>query len=199
VNRYLPGSLSPLPSSRHRLKQSGFSLYDLIITSAVASVLGAGAMGMSSLVQDARMTAGVNQLMTQLSLARSEAIKRRSAITLCASTTSTECQGTRKWHDGWIMFWDPNGNGRLEPGESILRVQESPAIKSLRLGAWGPGTGQWVTYEADGTTKQNGTFTFCDSRGTAKAKAVILLGTGRPRVSALSAGGDPLNCTQGLP
>ncbi|WP_372522231.1 GspH/FimT family pseudopilin [Sulfuricaulis sp.] len=195
MNRYLPGSLSPLPSSRYLLKQGGYSLYDLIITSAVASVLGVGAMGMSSLVQDARMAAGVNKLMTELSLARSEAIKRRSAITLCASTTSNECQSSRKWHDGWIMFWDPNGNGRLEPGESILRVQDSPAIKSLNFGAWGPGTGQWVTYEADGSTKQNGTFTFCDSRGAAKAKAVILLGTGRPRVSALNASGDPLNCT----
>ena len=93
------------------------------------------------------------------------------------------------------MFWDPNGNGRLDPGEPILRAQGSPAIKSLRLGAWGPGTGQWITYEADGTTKQNGTFTFCDRRGAAKAKAVILLGTGRPRVSTLNASGDPLICT----
>jgi type IV fimbrial biogenesis protein FimT len=195
VNRHLPGSLSLLPSSWLRQRQSGYSLYDLIITSALASVLGVSAVGMSSLVQDARMTAGVNQLMAELILARSEAIKRRSAITLCASTTSTECQGSRKWHDGWIMFWDPNSNGRFEPGESILRVQESPAIKSLTLGAWGPGTGQWITYEADGTTKQNGTFTFCDSRGAAKAKAVILLGTGRPRVSTLNASGNPLNCT----
>ncbi len=195
VNRYLPGSLSLLSRSRHRLKHGGYSLYDLIITSAVASVLGVGAVGMSNLLQNARLTAGVNQLMAQLSLARSEAIKRHSSITLCASVTGAECRGSRKWHDGWIIFLDPNGNGRLEPGESILRVQDSPAIKSLNFGAWGPGTGQWVTYEADGSTKQNGTFTFCDSRGAAKAKAVILLGTGRPRFSALNASGDPLNCT----
>lgn len=195
MNRFLPRSLSLLSSSRHRLKQRGYSLYDLLITSAVASVLGVGAVGMSSLVQDSRLTAGVNQLMAELSLARSEAIKRRSAITLCASATGTECRGSRKWHDGWIIFWDLNGNGRLEPDESVLRVQESPAIKSLTLGAWGPGTGQWITYEADGTTKQNGTFTFCDNRGASKAKAVILLGTGRPRVSTLNASGNPLNCT----
>ena len=134
MNRYLPGSLSRLASSRRCLKPYGYSLYDLIITAAVASVLGVGAMGMSGLLQNARMTTGVNQLMAELSLARSEAIKRRSAITLCASVTGTECRGSRKWHDGWIIFWDPNGNGRLEPGESILRVQDSPAIKSLSLG-----------------------------------------------------------------
>jgi type IV fimbrial biogenesis protein FimT len=195
VNRYFPKLSFSRGGFRSRLKQGGYSLYDLIITSTVASVLGVGAMSMTSLVQDARMTAGVNQLMAELSLARSEAIKRRSAITLCSSKTGAECQGSRKWYDGWIMFSDPNGNGRFEPGESILRVQESPAIKSLTLGAWGPGTGQWITYEADGTTKQNGTFTFCDSRGAAKAKAVILLGTGRPRVSTVNASGDPLNCT----
>jgi len=195
VNRHLPGSILLRSRSKYHLKQSGYSLYDLIITSAVASVLGASAVGLNGLVQDARMTSGVNQLMTELSLARSEAIKRRSSVTLCASATGTQCRDSRKWHDGWIMFWDPNGNGQLEPNESILRVQESPVIRSLQLGAWGPGTGQWVTYEADGTTKQNGTFTFCDSRGAAKAKAVILLGTGRPRVSTLNASGDPLKCS----
>ena len=94
---------------------------------------------MSHLLQNARLTTGVNQLMTQLSLARSEAIKRRSAITLCASVTGAECRGSRKWHDGWIIFWDPNGNGKLEPGETILQVQDPPVIKSLTLGAMGPG------------------------------------------------------------
>lgn len=180
---------------RSHLKQAGYSLYDLIVTSTVASVLGVGAVGMTGLVQDTRITAAVNQLMTELSLARSEAIKRGSAITLCPSATSTECQGSREWRDGWIMFWDPNGNGKFEPGESLLRVQQAPVIKSLHFGAWGPGTGRWVTYEADGTTKQNGSFTFCDGRGVPGAKAVILLGTGRPRVSTLSASGDSLNCS----
>ena len=71
VNRHLLGSLSLLPSSWLRQRQSGYSLYDLIITSALASVLGVSAVGMSSLVQDARLTAGVNQLMAELSLARS--------------------------------------------------------------------------------------------------------------------------------
>jgi len=123
VNRYFSRPSSLRGGFSSRLKQGGYSLYDLLITSSVAGMLGVGAIGMTSLVQDARMTAGVNQLMAELSLARSEAIKRRSAITLCASATSTACQGYRTWHDGWIMFLDPNGNGGLEPGESILRVQ----------------------------------------------------------------------------
>src|SRR4030067_601946 len=110
VNRYYPGSLSPLPSSRHRLKQGGYSLYDLIITSAVASVLGVGAMGMSSLLQDARMTAATNQLMGHLSLARSEAIKRNARVTLCKSRDAVACTDASAWQEGWLVFADDNKN-----------------------------------------------------------------------------------------
>ncbi len=178
-----------------RFTQSGYSIFDLIVTSAVAGVLSLGAVGMNSLVQDTRMTAMTNQLVGDLSLTRSEAIKRGFPISLCTSTTGSECQGSNDWSVGWIMFSDLNGNGKLESGESVLHVQQVTAIKSLHFGAWGPGTGRWVTYGVDGTTKQNGTFTFCDGRGADKAKAVILLGTGRPRVTSASSGGDALSCS----
>jgi len=177
-----------------RLVQAGYSIYDLLITSAVASILGLGAVGMTGMVQDTRMTAAVNQLIGELNLARSEAIKRGSATSICASATGSGCLESRDWNAGWIIFSDINGNGILETDDSILRVQQTGTLKSLRFGAWGPGTGRWVTYETDGSTKQNGTFTFCDDRGAKKANAVILLGTGRPRVSSVSASNAPLSC-----
>ena len=180
---------------RFRLRQAGYSLYDLMVTSTVVGVLGVGAVSMNGLVQDTRMTTEVNELLTHLSLTRSEAIKRGSAATLCSSTTFAACQGSAEWHTGWIMFEDPNGNGRLEAGEPILRVKQAPAIKSLHLGARYPGNGHWITYEADGTTKQNGTFTFCDNRGFEKAKAVIFNNAGRPYVSSKTWEKKPLNCT----
>lgn len=164
-------------------------------TSVIVGVLGLGAVGMSSAVQDTRMTAALNQLMGDLNLSRSEAIKRGSSATLCASTSGRKCLESRAWTGGWILFADVNGNGQLDPGDQILRRQEITQFKSLHFSAWGPGTGRWVTYEADGTTKQNGTFTFCDDRGANRAKAVILLGTGRPRISAVSSSGDPLTCS----
>jgi type IV fimbrial biogenesis protein FimT len=178
-----------------RLIQAGYSIYDLMVTSVVAGVLSLGAVGMTGMVQDARMTGMVNQLMGDLNMARSEAIKRGSATSLCASTTGSECEESREWDDGWIMFSDTNGNGVPEPGEPILRIQQETAMRFLHFSAWGPGTGRRVTYEADGSTKQNGTFTFCDERGAKKAKAVILLGTGRPRVSSVSSSNGPLSCS----
>jgi type IV fimbrial biogenesis protein FimT len=176
-------------------RQTGFSLYDLIITSAVVGVLGVGAVSMAGLVQATRTTSIVNQLMGNLSLARSEAIKRATPITICPGTTSGECQAIRDWKNGWVMFSDPDGNGVLGPDEPILRIEQETNLSTLKFSAWGPGTGRWVTFEADGSTKQNGTFTFCNVRGAAKAKAVILLGTGRARVSSVNSSGGSLNCS----
>ena len=132
MNRYLPGSLSLLSSSRHRLKQGGYSLYDLIITSAVASVLGVGAMGMSSLLQDARMTAATNQLMGHLSLARSEAIKRNARVTLCKSRDGVACTDASAWQEGWLVFADDNKNHKLDVGETILHVQDAVSGNTTR-------------------------------------------------------------------
>lgn len=189
------GILHKSPRGFSSCSQSGYSIFDLMVTSAVAGLLSLGAVGMTGLVQDSRMTAMTNQLMGELNLARSEAIKRGLPVSLCASTTGSECQESREWNTGWIMFSDANGNGKLEFDESVLHVQQETASRSLRFSAWGPGTGRWVTYEVDGTTKQNGTFTLCDDRGAGKAKAVILLGTGRPRVASSSSGGGPLICS----
>jgi type IV fimbrial biogenesis protein FimT len=177
-----------------RLIQAGYSIYDLMVTSVVAGILSLGAVSMASMVQDGHITTTVNQFMGELNLARSEAIKRGSATSICTSAAGSVCLESRDWNAGWIIFSDINGNGILETDDSILRVQQTGTLKSVRFGAWGPGTGRWVTYEADGSTKQNGTFTFCDERGTKKAKAVILLGTGRPRVSSVNASNGPLSC-----
>ncbi len=194
MNRYLPGSLSLLASSRHRLKQSGYSLYDLIITSAVASVLGVGAMGMSSLLQDARMTAAANQLMGHLSLARSEAIKRNSMVALCKSKNGISCSDESAWQEGWIVFADNNINHVVDAGETIIHVQQAlEGNMTLRYGE--TARYSYVRYNSSGEAWPGATFSFCDGRGANNAKAVIVYWTGRPRVSTKTSEGKPLRCS----
>jgi type IV fimbrial biogenesis protein FimT len=45
-----------------------------------------------------------------------------------------------------------------------------------------------------GRRSTNGTVVFCDSRGAAAARAVIVSFTGRPRVATRDADGRPLRC-----
>ena len=194
MNRYLPGSLSLLSSSRHRLKQDGYSLYDLIITSAVASVLGVGAMGMSSLLQDARMTAATNQLMGHLSLARSETIKRNAMVALCKSKNGASCSDESAWQEGWIVFTDDNNNHKVDAGETVIHVQQAlEGNLTLRYGETGKYS--YVRYNPSGEAWPGATFTFCDGRGADNAKAVVVYWTGRPRVSTKTSEGKPLNCS----
>lgn len=186
--RYVPRGRS-LPGL-----QSGFSVYDLLITSTVAGFLAVGAVGMVSLVQDARMTAIVNQLMGDLNLARSEAIKRNQIVALCKSVDGISCSREGSWNSGWIVFTDDNNNHNIDADENKIRVQQALDGKlTLRYGE--TGSYYYVRYNASGEAWPGATFSFCDDRGAAKAKAVIVYWTGRPRVSAKTSEGRPLRCS----
>ncbi|MDO8682044.1 MAG: GspH/FimT family protein [Armatimonadota bacterium] len=179
---------------RFRLRQAGYSLYDLMVSSTIASVLGVGAVSMSGLVQDTRMTAAVNQLMGHLSLARSEAIKRNTRITLCKSRDGASCTGDSAWQEGWQIFVDDNKNHELDAGETILYVQEALS-GNMTLHYGNTGTFAYIGYNSAGEAIQAATFTFCDGRGAEKAKGIIVFWTGRPRVSTKTSDGEPLNCS----
>lgn len=174
--------------------QAGYSIFDLIVTSAVAGIIGLGAVGMSSVVQDTRMTAKVNELMGHLNLARSEAIKRGTAVTLCKSENGLRCATGSEWHKGWVIFVDSNINRQIDSGEAIVKIEQPLEAVALNF-AGALNHDRYVTYKPDGMVEPNGTFTFCDGRGVGKAKAVILLGTGRPRTSSVSSSGGPLTCS----
>jgi type IV fimbrial biogenesis protein FimT len=177
-----------------RLIQAGYSIYDLLITSAVASILGLGAVGMTGMVQDTRMTAAVNQLMGDLNLARSEAIKRHTIIALCKSDNGSSCSEDTAWNEGWIVFTDDNNNHDVDAGETVVRVQQAlEGNLTLRYGE--TGTYTYVRYNPSGEAWPGATFSFCDSRGADKAKAVIVYWTGRPRVSARTSENKPLSCS----
>lgn len=180
-----------VPSRRNA---AGYSLHDLLVTSTVAGFLGVGAVSMAGLVQDTRMTAAVNELMGNLNLARSEAIKRRMPVTLCKSSDGVSCSGSAAWRDGWIIFADPDKNREVDDGESVIHVQQALAgDMTLRYGE--TGTYTYVRYNDSGEASRAATFTFCDGRGADKARAVIVFWTGRPRVSTRTSDNKPLKCS----
>ena len=165
-----------------------------MVTSAVAGVLGVGAVSMNGLVQDTRMTAAVNQLMGHLSLARSEAIKRNTRVTLCKSRDGASCTDDSAWQEGWQVFVDDNKNHELDAGETILYVQEALS-GNMTLQYGNTGTYTFIGYNSAGEAIQAATFTFCDGRGAEKAKSIIVFWTGRPRVSTKTSDDKPLNCS----
>lgn len=171
--------------------QAGYSLHDLIITSAVVGTLATGAPGMVGLVQNSQLTSEVNELMAHLNLARSEAIVRGQEVVLCPSMNGSDCDDPRDgyawWHGGYLVFVNTDENADRASNEPIIRVhQASPGRISIKSSEFR----SRVTYRANGLSSgSTATFTFCGSLGQSPARYVILSNTGRPRVSSIPSDG----------
>ncbi len=106
--------------------QRGFTLYELLITMLVIGVvLTVGIPSFSDFTQNSRITSTANDLHSSFQLARSEAARSKSPVTICASVNSmgaATCGGAT-FDDGWIIFVDLNGDlQRAGVGENVLRA-----------------------------------------------------------------------------
>jgi type IV fimbrial biogenesis protein FimT len=140
---------------------------------------------------NAERTREINQLVQSVHLARNEAIKRNGVVSLCPSTDGEDCApaGT-PWHKGWIVFvnGDRDSPAARDPGEQLLQVRAPWAAGSVHANR------ATLSFRPYGQMGVTASFTFCDGRGARAARAVIISQTGRPRVSASDASGDPLTC-----
>lgn len=110
--------------------ENGFTLYELMITLLIVGVvLTLGMPNLTAFTQNSRITTTANDLHAAFQVARSEAARSKSNITICASDNSmdaaADCQGN--WEDGFIIFMDLNGDiARAGIGENVLRAH--PAV-----------------------------------------------------------------------
>lgn len=108
----------------NKTRQSGFTIYELMVTMLIVGVvLSIGIPNMAEFTQNSRLSSASNDLHSSFQLARSEAARAKSNITICASVNSLDpaaaCGGT--FNDGWIIFEDTDGDIVRDAGENILR------------------------------------------------------------------------------
>jgi type IV fimbrial biogenesis protein FimT len=157
--------------------QQGFTLYELMITvMVVAVVLTFGIPNLTAFTQNSRMTATANDLHAAFQMARSEAARERTNITICASAdpmgAGSDCDGT--WDQGYIVFIDDDGNrARAGANETVLRAH--PAADSgvmLRIA----NNASYFMYASTGLGRLDtggnpavSQIVVCDQRGNIKA------------------------------
>jgi type IV fimbrial biogenesis protein FimT len=178
------------------MRERGLTLWELLCTLAVAGVLAAlGGPSFRAVVLDGRRTADINAFVLAVQLARSEAAKRGKPVVLCPSLDGQHCAGDKgSYGAGWLVFVnvDDERPPQRADNEPLLYVHTPEMAGSIS------GNRELFEFRPFRKRSTNGTLVFCDARGSASARAVIVSYTGRPRVDSIDAGGRPLPCA-GLP
>jgi len=160
----------------------GFTLIELVVTVLMAAIiLSAGVPSFRNMILNNRQTTQINNLLTSLMIARSEAVKRHSnTVTVCKTSDQVTCTGAGGWEQGWIIFDDVNGSGAVDGAEQLIRFYESFANNGLTLRGNAFVASQ-VTFLQTGMLApfSNGTFRVCDARGQTQANGLIISVTGR--------------------
>jgi type IV fimbrial biogenesis protein FimT len=167
--------------------QKGFNLVELLVGIAILAILLVmAAPSFYGLIQNDFSITLSNNMITSLNYARSEAIKRGSNVSVCASsdTSFTSC-GTN-WANGWIVFLNPTGSNAISTA-TVLRTQSVDRTGATITTAPSMSI---ATYTSNGfatNTTSNVTMTIKTSGCTADyGRSIAISLTGRLSVSNVS-------------
>ena len=172
-------------------RPSGHTLPEVVFVVAIlAGLAGWGVPAFQRLSREASLSASVNLFLQSVHLARNEAIKRNGVVSLCPSADGGTCLAAGGWDRGWIAFvnLDRDSPAVRDLGEELLYAWPARSRGTILANR------STLSFRPQGQSGVTATVTFCDDRGSAAARAVIISQTGRPRVSNRAASGGPLSC-----
>jgi type IV fimbrial biogenesis protein FimT len=96
-------------------RSNGFTIIELMIAMVVLAILLAAAAPMfNNLIKNNRMISEAYALRATFNNARSEALARRTDVTVCRSNDGATCTAhtpAGSWSEGYIAFSDDDGDG----------------------------------------------------------------------------------------
>lgn len=172
--------------------RAGFTLLELAVTMAIVAILLAtGLPSMQELLLDARRTRVVNEVLRALHSARAESLRSASDVVVCPRGDGDACMDEAEaWQRGWMVFVNTDGDDPpvRDPDERLVLRHDLDTTGTVSANR------AVFVYRPHVRRATAGTIIYCDRRGAADARAVIVSYTGRPRVAAESATGRPLTC-----
>lgn len=170
------------------LGKNEFTFPELIVAMAVGAILlGIGVPNFMAAIKNNQLGAQQNALVSSLFLARSEATKGSTPITVCARKSDASCGND--WTNGWLVFVDHGTVAKIDAGDTILDVVSEIGGNNTIVAMSSPDPGfhkaterNFLRYSANGGTNwNNGTFTICDERGNEYARAINVVFSGDVR------------------
>jgi type IV fimbrial biogenesis protein FimT len=158
----------------------GFTLIELLTTTSIFAILASiGVPSFRHLIETQRAVAAISSLQSHMALARMAAVSRNHRTVLCPTPDGQHCTNTTDWSTGWMLFIDEDGNRQPDASDDILRIEQQPISKHLRIAS--TAGRQQLRYLSDGRSAgSNLTINICNQRGQLLGK-VIVNNVGRPR------------------
>ncbi len=101
-------------------QQSGFTLLELMVTLVIIVVLLVIAVpSFQEMIASNRTSAHAQDIASAFVMARSEAIKRGTAVSICPSSNGTTCSGNSALDTGWIIFIDSITPGTVDNSNNV--------------------------------------------------------------------------------
>jgi type IV fimbrial biogenesis protein FimT len=161
-----------------------FTLVETLVAVAIVTLLlAAGAPAFHEWLGAYELANQAKHLAETMTRARTEAIRTNHRVSLCKSPDQRQCADGGGWEQGFVVFVDENGNGRVDAGERILEIDGHPA-RGITITANRP-LDDYVSYTSLGRARmlngalQMGTITLC--RRGQRAMHVVLANSGRVR------------------
>ncbi|MBI3900242.1 MAG: GspH/FimT family pseudopilin [Gammaproteobacteria bacterium] len=152
----------------------GFTLVELMMTLAIAVILGTVAIpSMRSIINANRLASTTNDFVSSLSLARSEALKRGFNAVVCKSGGGTTCVTTGTWDNGWIVFADLDNSNSWSTGDVLIRRYDSLGSSTAITTS-----SNSIVYDRQGQATASATYTVCNS-AVSKKKVVTVSTSGQ--------------------
>ncbi|MCY0856149.1 GspH/FimT family pseudopilin [Cupriavidus sp. D39] len=181
----LPGLTSRIAAIRPARVEKGLTLIELLVALSILAILAAAATpSFTSFLQRARLRTESSALVSDMELARSEAARRNTRVTICPTTDGSTC--TSSWSNRRIVFVDLNTDGSWNSAtEELLRVSDTPSA-NLAYTASGFANPGIIRFNSYGTPDAFANWKLCTSPASANGNAVSLSGSGRPIVQSVA-------------
>lgn len=202
------------------VRTPGFTLIEAIITVALISIVAVLSIPLGDTIKNERASSSIQELISSLNLARSEAITRGIRVTVCKRAENSDpninqCDAdvSKPWTNGWIVFADTTVGAAPDIDaveDTILRVSAplSPTL-TLTTKTTNPLV-NYVSYTSSGMSRrysdalQMGSLFLCDPNEGyvgSSARRIVISATGKVRVektkgySAADAADVPAICS----
>jgi type IV fimbrial biogenesis protein FimT len=172
----------------------GFTIPEVVITLGIAAIILSTAVpSVSNTIKNNRLATRVNDIITDIHFARSEAAKRDVRVILCRSSNpnagtpqcNVDSDNDYTWTWGYLIFAD-NGtaaNSVYDAGSDILLRRGQPAASGVKMrtnSTWNRN----LEFNPNGSIHEGGVaiMSICDDRGKEDGRQIVVSLSGIPKM-----------------